>query len=330
MVAVVHTPQRSPRRSRLVATLPAELIELGKPIRSRRGDPTTHQLRAVLDTRLRDLLAHDPGTRVGTDPEELHQMRSSVRRMRAALKAARPLLDQNWADELRTELSWLGRALGPVRDADVLIERLRGRAAAFDQTSRDGAEALIEGLVAEREQARVEMLAALSSDRYIALLHLLSAAVSKPLPGTGSVRGAAARRELVDLVRTEFRKLSKAVSRAGDNPPDAELHELRIKVKRLRYTGELAMAAGKKPVRKLVKSTVALQDVLGEHQDSCVAQDRVLRLLDALGDVVDLDVVFAAGRLVEREEVSRVTTRESWQSVWAQVGERAEALTSAS
>jgi hypothetical protein len=48
-----------------------------------------HQLRAALDTRLRTLLVHDPSTR-------------------AALKAVRPLLDRAWADDLRTELGWLG------------------------------------------------------------------------------------------------------------------------------------------------------------------------------------------------------------------------------
>jgi CHAD domain-containing protein len=317
----------------VVATLPADLIELGKPIRARRRDPAVHQLRAALDARLRDLLARDPGTRVGTDPEELHQMRSAVRRMRAALKAAGPLLDRSWADELRAELGWLGRALGPVRDADVLIERLRGRAAGFDQSSRDGAETLLDGLVVEREHARVEMLAALSSDRYLALLRTLAAAASQPLPGArrggdtaATRRGSAARRELAGLVHTEFRKVSKAARRAGDDPPDEVLHALRIKVKRLRYTGELAVATGGKPMRRLVKSTVGLQDVLGEHQDACVAQDRVLRLLDALGDVVDLDVVFAAGRLVEREEVSRLETRQGWAAAWAKVQSRAEAL----
>jgi CHAD domain-containing protein len=86
------------------ATQGQRLVELGDRIRARPSDPTVHQLRAALDTRLRALLAHDTGTRVGADPEELHQMRVAVRRMRAMLKAARPLLDTNWADDLRAEL----------------------------------------------------------------------------------------------------------------------------------------------------------------------------------------------------------------------------------
>lgn len=320
---VTPPPHRSPRRSAAHTDLTAESIGLGGPVRSRPSDPTVHQLRAALDTRLRALLAHDPGTRVGENPEELHQMRVAVRRMRAALKAARPLLDRTWADELRAELGWLGRVLGPVRDADVLIERLRSRAAAFDATSQEAAETLLEALIDERAVARATMLTALDSDRYTALLHKLAAAVSEPLP---TAHRRATEPALVELVRSEFRRLHRAVRRAGGNPPDQVLHALRIQGKRLRYTGELATASGGKPIRKLVESTVALQDVLGEHQDACVAQQRVIQLLDNLGDVVDLDVVFAAGRLVEREEVSRIATRQAWLTAWQRVMQRAKPL----
>jgi CHAD domain-containing protein len=304
------------------ATRSGRLVKLGKPIRSRPSDPAMHQLRAALDTRLRALLVHDPGTRVGEDPEELHQMRVAVRRMRAMLKAARPLLNRSWADELRAELGWLGRALGPVRDADVLIERLRGRAAAFGDTGRQAVETLIEALLTDRETARAEMLATLNSHRYTALLRQLTAAVSRPLP---TAAGQAAATPLVELVWAEYRRLSKAVQAAGADPPDEVLHALRIHGKRLRYTGELAATAGRKPVRKLVESTVALQDVLGEHQDACVARHRVILLLDGLGEA-DVDVAFTAGRLVEREELSRIETRRAWLAAWEQVRHRAQLL----
>ncbi|MGH3773017.1 MAG: CHAD domain-containing protein [Pseudonocardiaceae bacterium] len=323
MSTVTHDHHGSPHRT----TRTGKLVKLGDPVRSRPRDPTAHLLRAALDTRLRALLSHDPGTRVGADPEELHQMRVAVRRMRAMLKAARPLLDQAWADDLRAELGWLGRALGPVRDADVLLERLRGRAATFDDTSGEAVETLIEALVADREAARAEMLAVLGSRRYASLLRRLATAVSRPLP---TPRGPRKAPPLVKLVRTEYRRLSKAVRAAGEDPPDEVLHALRIQGKRLRYTGELVAAAGRKPVRKpvrkLVESTVALQDVLGEHQDACVAQHRVILLLDGLGDVVDASVAFVAGRLVEREEVSRMATRQAWLAAWQRVRHRARSL----
>ncbi|HEU0086737.1 MAG TPA: CHAD domain-containing protein, partial [Pseudonocardiaceae bacterium] len=268
-------------------------------------------------------LAHDPGTRAGHDPEELHQMRVAVRRIRAALRAARPLLDRTWAEDLRAELGWLGRALGPARDADVLLERLRARAAAFDEAGREAAETLLDALVADRETARAEMLAALRSDRYTTLLRTLAAAVAEPLPTSG---GSAAGPTLTELVRLEYRKLAKAVLRAGDDPPDEVLHALRIHGKRLRYTAELAAPADRKPMRKLVESTVALQDVLGEHQDACVARQQVVALLDRFGDVVDFDVVLTAGRLIENEEASRAASRTAWPAAWQQVQRRAQAL----
>lgn len=319
MSAVTHEPHGSPRRT----TRAGRLVTLGDPVRSRPSDPSVHQLRAALDTRLRALLIHDPGTRAGEDPEELHQMRVAVRRMRATLKAARSLLDRAWADDLRAELGWLGRALGPVRDADVLIARLRGRAVAFDDTSREAVETLIAVLVADRETARAEMLTVLGSRRYTALLRRLATAVSRPLP---TPRGRVAAPLLVELVRTEYRKLSKAVRAAGEDPPDEVLHALRIRGKRLRYTGELAAASGRTPVRKLVESTAALQDVLGEHQDACVARHQVMLLLGGLGDVIDVGVAFVAGRLVEREEVNRMATRQAWPAAWRRVRHRARSL----
>ncbi|MDQ4010303.1 MAG: CHAD domain-containing protein [Actinomycetota bacterium] len=270
---------RVPRR-----TSPGKLINLGAPVRSRPSDPARHQMPAALDTRLRTLLAREPGARAGEDPEEPHQMRVAVRRMRAALKAARPLLDRAWADELRAELDWLGRALGPVRDADVLIERLRDWAAGFDTAGRAAVEILIAALVTDRETARAEMLATLGSDRYTALLRRLAAAVSKPLLiAIGSAAGPA----LVELACTEYRRMCKAVQRAGEDPSDEVLHALRIHGRRLRYISERAATAGRKPVRRPLASTVALQDLLGEHQDACVAQHRIRQLLGVLGSAYE-------------------------------------------
>ena len=51
-------------------------------------------------------------------------MRVATRRLRAFLRAGSELLDPEWAEPVREELAWLGGALGPVRDLDVLVEHL--------------------------------------------------------------------------------------------------------------------------------------------------------------------------------------------------------------
>lgn len=317
-------PTAAPRRQRVIS---AEMLDLPAPFRAKPTAAPPHHVRAALDLRLRALLHHDPGTRTGADVEDLHQMRVSVRRMRATLKAARPLLDTAWADGLRAELGWLGRALGPVRDLDVLLLRLRAEVGVLPVgAERDAGGVLVAALEGEREGARADMLAALDAPRYPALLERLADAVRLPLPTPSATQTQPA---LVDLVRAEARTMRRAVEKAGPNPPDGVLHELRIRGKRVRYTGELAEPALRgtgrgRAVKQLLAATADLQEVLGDHQDACVAEQRIRELLDGLadlagGDYDDAHVVFVAGRLVERERRRAETQRTLWWAAWERV-----------
>ena len=78
---------------------------------------------AVFRKQLRRMLRHEPGTRLGDDIEELHDMRVASRRLRAAIRLFRPFLPARF-DRLGAELRWLGGVLGDVRDLDVQIEQL--------------------------------------------------------------------------------------------------------------------------------------------------------------------------------------------------------------
>lgn len=315
-------PLRTSRLGHRATSLDA-LLRLPEPLTAAPTDSPVHHVRVALDTRLRALLSHDPGARIGADVEDVHQMRVSVRRMRATLKAARPLLDAEWSDGLRAELGWLGRSLGPVRDLDVLLPRLRGLAADLPGDDPAAAETLIGALDEEYMLARRDMLTALNAPRYTTLLEQLADAIRLPLPSRSATEN---RPELVELVRVEYRSLSKAVRKAGENPPDAVLHALRIKGKRLRYTGELAEPALGRPVRRLLSATAGLQEVLGDHQDACVAQDRIREIIARLGPEVDRSVPFVAGRMVEREYVRAEYLRTLWWDAWLKVVERAEEL----
>jgi CHAD domain-containing protein len=298
------------------AGLPADAMTID------RTDPIPEHIRAGLDKHLRRMIGHDPGTRIGDDPGELHQMRVSVRRMRALLKSGKTFLDVGWSEPLRAELGWLGRALGPVRDLDVLLDRLHQETADLDTDERAAAARLISGLETEHAQARQDLLAVLDSDRYLGLVSTTADAIRNPLPTSKSdVDGQSALRA---MVAKQFRKLRKSVVRPDIS--DAQLHALRIQGKRLRYTAELAGATNGKRMRRLVAATKRFQDVLGEHQDACVAEERVRGLLSGLGDRADVGVAFVAGRLVERERVRRAERRDQWWSCWLALRECAEDL----
>src|SRR6202012_5072817 len=86
---------------------------------STRGDVAFAALRRQLAV----LRAKEPGTRLGEDPEELHDMRVATRRLRAALSLFEAVLPVR-ARVFRADLGWLARLRGAVRDLDVQLENL--------------------------------------------------------------------------------------------------------------------------------------------------------------------------------------------------------------
>jgi CHAD domain-containing protein len=238
-----------------------------------------------------EILANDPGTRLGSDPEALHKMRVAVRRLRAFLRVARPILEREWTDELRAELKWLGRALGSVRDHDVLLIHVRAQAESLPAADVASLGLIVEGIERQREASRAEMLEALSSPRYLELLGRVELAGEAPhWNGT--------RRSVRELAAAEFKKLEHAIKALDPAPSNAELHSLRVRGKRARYAGELAEAAVGKEARRFVMRAKNVQDVLGEHQDAVVADERLREFVSSQNNP---QLALVAGRLVDRE-----------------------------
>ena len=126
------------------------------------------------------MIRHDPGVRLGDDPEHVHQARVGTRRLRSDLRTFRSLLDGEWVTEMRAELGWAAAALGEVRDADVLTERMQARIASLPAADARPGAALLRRLATQRDAARARLLEVLNSDRYVALLDALSRAAADP------------------------------------------------------------------------------------------------------------------------------------------------------
>ena len=121
---------------------------------------------AVLRRQFGTMRSHEPGVRVGEDPEELHDMRVATRRMRAAIKLFEKALPER-ARHLRGEMKWVATVLGDVRDLDVQLERLEEWSArADDEGYRDTLRRTSRLLEKQRKEARGRMLEALDSARY--------------------------------------------------------------------------------------------------------------------------------------------------------------------
>ena len=176
------------------------------------GASTQAHVQALLEAQYLSIVAHDPGVRLGDDPEDLHQLRVATRRLRAILRAARGVVDPAWADGLRTDAAWLGSQLGPVRDSDVLRGSLAAERDALEGQEQRGLDVLLRILDSEAESARGLLAEAMSSDRYFTLLDTIELAVAAP-HFTGDDTPPAA------MAKSEFRKLRRAVRALGERPP---------------------------------------------------------------------------------------------------------------
>ena len=257
------------------------------------------------------LLSHDPGTRLGSEPEDLHQLRVATRRLRAYLRAARPLLRDEPSKALRAELGWLGSALGPVRDLDVLAEYFTNE---IETVADEGEQAagLLAVLASRRSEARSVLLERLSSDRYFALLDTLAAFVAAP-PLTQDSG------ELAPIWWREAKRLRKEAEALGDDPVDDALHRVRIFVKRARYAAELAAHELGKGGARFVACAKAAQDLLGTHQDAVFAEAELVGW-----SAREAEHAVVAARLVERERARRAEARAAWPEAWAELWKAAQ------
>jgi CHAD domain-containing protein len=276
--------------------------KLPKPQRRwqpKKGASALDRFRAYMQQQVDELARHDPGARLDDDPERIHRIRVATRRARSALRTARPLLDVEWAQGLRAELKWLGNELAPARDLDVLLARLAPDAAELGKPGT----AIMRQLESERRRAQKQLVAALESPRYLALLGELERAAAAPRVRTADAN-------LDKLARKEFGRLGRAVRALGTSPSDEAMHEVRKRGKRARYSAELA---GGTPAKKFAEAAKSFQDVVGDHQDAVVAEERLAALVPRAKSP---EAVFAAGRLLERQQRRRVAARRSLPKAW--------------
>ncbi len=272
----------------------------------------------VLGKAIADIRAHEDGSRRGGDIEDVHKMRVATRRLRAYLKAARPALDRTATDRLREDVKELAGTLGVIRDHDVMIQQLHREAAKLGDPDTGALEHLITRLDRERIAGRDQLITELDDPSYAALLTELQDAAQQPPVADPWA-------DLHELAAGEWLTLEKAHRklhrRYGNDPPGDDLHELRIYGKRARYAAELLHEKGS--VAAFLDALAELQEVLGNHQDACVLEDRLRELVD---ESRDAHAGIAAGRVIqgchERREVARAAYPAAWKKA-AAAGARA-------
>lgn len=291
----------------------------GSPMKLTRSSPVSEVVRRLLSTDLHVLLDCDLALRrsweegVEPDVELIHRTRVATRRLRSLLRTLDPLLDPVWVGHVRGDLRTVGQALGRVRDADVLLDRIRAH---VDPDDREATEELVHLVSADRSLAVREAAAVMTGSTYTDLMERLStAAATPPLYSQVHDDPAAlpAGRTLHGLVRQRWRRLTGELREMPAAPAPDELHQLRIRAKRLRYAAEAAEPYIGGQARRAARTAKRLQDLLGEVHDATTAVVWLREL--ATHPSVSPAAGFVAGRIAGRAEVSAVAAAAGWSGV---------------
>ena len=235
--------------------------------------------RKVLLLEFRQVLAHEAGSRNGTDIEDLHQLRVAIRKSRNALRLIRPYFRPKSIRGHERVLRDLMRAAGPVRDLDVLLENLGSRKIA-QKTALEQSRATLQR---QRTSARGKLLFVLYSDAWEQFLPSYADFLTTPGAGVTRMRKNRIAPQLVCHVLPPLVYGRLAQVRAyGPAVADADsetLHNLRIDCKRLRYVVALFTDLLGPEILVYIAALKQMQDLLGRMNDIAVAQALLARLI---------------------------------------------------
>lgn len=240
-------------------------------------------LSAIVRHCLGHLMANDAVTRLGQDPEGVHQMRVALRRLRSALQIFRPFIPADQMDDLGPRVKALADALGPAREWDVFLGEL------LPPVSRAlpghaGLAPLEAAARAARDRAYAGVRACLSDPGHTSLLLDLAAWVdgrgwrNQPVSEQSTLLLSPVMEMAGSLLGKRHRTARKR-GRGFARLAPAPRHELRIALKKLRYAADFFRSLYEgKALRRFLEELSSLQDHLGHLQDVATVDKLVAEL----------------------------------------------------
>lgn len=196
--------------------------------------------------------------------ECLHLLRVALRRLRSLIRIFSPILPDAFAPSWNERLRDLAAGLSNSRDIEVLHETVLDPLIAHDGTHRiEGLPRLLACADNARLHARETALGRIARHGH-ALLAFSTALHRLPDPvRTAAVPPKRLARQRLTWLRKSTRRRFEACTRASSSSAPAQLHALRIALKRLRYGAEFfaplfASKAGLQYQKRLTRAQTAL------------------------------------------------------------------------
>lgn len=259
------------------------------------------------------------------EPEAVHDLRVAVRRLRSCLRVFRTLFVPERIHPVATELAWLSDLLGEARDVEVLREAISTRMHALPDELVLGAVwvELDRSLAKPEARTMAAVREAIDGARYRTLLRALENLLGdRPYRGKADKRAKKVLRDKVGKAAGKVRSAVKEVSAVPEQDRAAALHNVRKKVKRLRYGCEVVEPVIGKRAKKVRQRSKDIQRTLGDHHDGVEAR-ATLRELGARaaadgGNGFTFGVLY--GQFNVRADEQERTFAEQWRRLAAKLG----------
>lgn len=245
--------------------------------------------------RLRNaLLVADRALRAG-GRDAVHDARSIVTRLAAALEVFAPVLGPRDLDTVGGQLRDLRVVLDGVRDLSVIRRKLLGQLDDEPEEFATPAARYLKAVLDERDDAAwIEVVRHLDTADYFDLLRALDQVVEHPSRTGLGARAAAD--ELPALIAVAWERLRTDVDAALADPGAATPAALaRRSTKVVRYATEAVSGALRPDAVTFAAALETVQETLGEHQDAMAAAALITDLEVLMG--TDGRVAFALGRV---------------------------------
>lgn len=228
--------------------------------------------------------ANQEGALVSDNPENIHQIRVALRRLRSALPLFKSAIPRASYAPVAEELKWLANTMGPARNWDVFVTQTMPpilRQFPADQ----GLQGLYQEACKAQAAARNDAHLALRSRRYDRMLlslgtWLMADGWHQHTSTEQRLQLGAPVHELARRVLTACHKTLHQHGPALLTMPTEERHEIRIAVKKLRYATEFFAALyPRKATRSYLGALAVLQEELGVLNDAATTETLLQHLV---------------------------------------------------
>ncbi len=290
-------PVRHPNTAPRAAAAPVKAAAVALPP----GATVDDAFRTVVRAALAQVEANASGVLHSLDLEFVHQMRVGMRRLRSTFIAFRAAIPSAASSGIRRELRGATQALGAARDWDVLCESLSAaRSTRFPE--RASLEALLRRVALRRAASVRRARRAINTAEFRRAL-MRTQRWLESTPWRENIPAGVLTAPVAPLARRALKRLFRKALACGENAAALrgdDLHQLRIRIKRLRYACEFfASLYTRRRAHSFLRRLQRIQDTLGELNDLAVAE----RLLDAVSAAAP-EARPATARLRDRRERS--------------------------